>query len=332
VPPDFLLPAFALTLAVNAALILVAIRAMRADRTEVAVRGLDGRPAAKDRAVPIAVPSAGDATDAAVSKGSDDASDDALAPTIDPNAAPVVNAADVPLRDASAHPSAGSEPAHSGHGEPTAAGRSTASPRASAAGSPTPARNGRRRKFSMPPLEDPEKVSRSIETFLAGSDVASPPPASPAVDPDAPPVAGPAAPAPVVTVAAIQLLGSSSRSVLERTVRSTARGTDTVTVDRRGRVRVVLAGTGELAAHAYHRRIRTIVEPVLEADDPTSHVVIATATELDGAVATARRRADRRLAVALRTAAAEAGRSLDAADEVADLDDLDAPESRAAGD
>jgi hypothetical protein len=332
VPPDFLLPAFALTLAVNAALILVAIRAMRADRTEVALRGLDGRPAAKDRAVPIAVPSAGDATDAAVSKGSDDASDDALAPTIDPNAAPVVNAADVPLRDASAHPSAGSEPAHSGHGEPTAAGRSTASPRASAAGRPTPARNGRRRKFSMPPLEDPEKVSRSIETFLAGSDVASPPPASPAVDPDAPPVAGPAAPAPVVTVAAIQLLGSSSRSVLERTVRSTARGTDTVTVDRRGRVRVVLAGTGELAAHAYLRRIRTIVEPVLEADDPTSHVVIATATELDGAVATARRRADRRLAVALRTAAAEAGRSLDAADEVADLDDLDAPESRAAGD
>lgn len=87
--------------------------------------------------------------------------------------------------------------------------------------------------------------------------------------------------------------------MLERTVRSTARGTDVVTIDRHGRVRVILPGTGELAAHAYLRRIRAIVEPIAEAAMPATRVVVATATDLDGSVASARRRADRRFATAL---------------------------------
>jgi hypothetical protein len=330
--PDLLLPAFALTLAVNAAFILVAIRSLRADRDGIArvTRTPDRDPGGPDaRLVDGATaPMAG-----AANASSEPAPAAAAAEPASPSA---TDASIVPVPVPALDVAGGPAMADSGpriDGEPTAAGRSTSSATQPAASTATRPRTGRRRKFSLPPLEDPEKVSRSIETFLAGGDSAASPAAVPAGDPG--PLTTPAAadhPAPIVTVAAIQLLGSSSRGVLERTVRSTARGSDTVTVDRRGRVRVVLSGTGELAAHAYLRRIRAIIEPVLEAEDPTSHVVIATATELDGAVATARRRADRRLAVALRAAAADAGRALEPADGVDELDDLEVPEPRAAGD
>jgi hypothetical protein len=170
---------------------------------------------------------------------------------------------------------------------------------------------GGRRRFALPPLdEDHEKVRRSIETFLGGTGT----PTAGAEPPD---------PASILTVAVIGLAGADElsaghrsrrsrephvadpagpaelRAMLERTVRSTARGTDRVQVDRHGRVRVILTGTGELAAHAYLRRIRAFVEPIAEAAVPPTRVVVAAATDLDGSAASARRRADRRFAAAL---------------------------------
>lgn len=306
-PADLLVPAFALTLAVNAVLIVLAIRALRTDRRPGPVRSSvpprGARPAhLPEGHVPQAAPGPIDGA------GRIDVTGDADHDPPSPVAATIVE-----VDGPAATPA---EPPFDATHEPIAERPASVPPQPAARASKgAAARTGRRRKFSLPPLEDPDKVSRSIQTFLTAADA---------------PI-GPAVPAPVVTVAAIELLGGQSGLVLERTVRATARTTDTVSVDRRGRVRVVLAGTGELAAHAYLRRIRAIVEPVLEADDPTSRVVIATATELDGATATARRRADRRLAVALRAAAADTGRPLDAVEVADDVDELDQPEPRAAG-
>jgi len=221
---------------------------------------------------------------------------------------------------------------------------------------PRPAAAGRkaRRRFSLPPLDDDhEKVSRSIETFLGGSDATT----------DAAGDGGTAAGATTVAVVAIDGLPATRRrsrsakaateddpvtsalAMVERTIRGTARGSDVVSVADRGRFRIVLPATGELAARAYLRRIRAIVEPLLESADRPLRLAVATATVLDEPVADAVRRADRRLTAALdamrmpdASAPASAGRSVGgtgaAGDPGADGDDADEldAEPRAAGD
>jgi len=312
VPADLLLPAFALTLALNAIFVGVAIRALRnGSRDAAAVRSRSRQPenpASPPRASdgPAAEPSVPPATGVVAAV--------AVLP-------PAANAAIDPAQAAPATPRQAS-------GVPDPARFGTTRTGTGAARKPT----GRRRRFSLPPLEDQEKVNRSIETFLAGSDVAtSGPSASP----------GPGASSTVVTVAVVALSGRPSalvppdapawrppaelRALLERTVRSSARATDSVAVDRNGRVRIVLTGTGELAAHAYLRRIRAVVEPLAEAADPPVRVAIATATDLGGGVEAARRRAERRLAsLVLAT---------DPASAVEPADDIEERrEPRAAGD
>lgn len=311
-PTDLLLPAFALTLVLNAAIVALAIRSLRTERGSGGRTPTIGRDHAPER--PSLAPAAG--------RPAGGASEPPAGPT--PDTAGPVLPSDVRL--VAGEPVSDRTVVAAPDGLRAAGTTVAVTPPASPVRTEGGARPGRRRKFSLPPAEDHEKVSRSIQTFLAGTDA----PPSP-VPEDTPPVV---TPAPVVTVAAIQLVGGGGRALLERTVHSTARSTDVVSVDRRGRVRVVLTGTGELAAHAYLRRIRAIVEPALEAEDPPSQVVIATATELDGSVATARRRADRRLATALRAAAAEVGRAIDPAALAAEPDEeLDLrPEPRASGD
>ena len=129
-------------------------------------------------------------------------------------------------------------------------------------------RRGGRRRFSLPPLDDDhERMTRSIETFLSGGDQAD---AVSAGDDgtDTPTVA--------TTVALVAIHGldadgpGRSRAVddmiatVERTLRSAARSADRVSAVGSGRFRIVLAATGELAARAYLRRVRATLGPSLE--------------------------------------------------------------------
>jgi hypothetical protein len=125
------------------------------------------------------------------------------------------------------------------------------------------ARRGRRR-FALPPLDDDhERVSRSIETFLGGVET---------VETDMPPGAADESsggPATVAIVAVDELphdavaddAVTDALAMVERTLRGAARGTDVVTSGGRGRFRIVLPSTGEFAARASVRRIRTTIEP-----------------------------------------------------------------------
>ncbi|HET7702165.1 MAG TPA: hypothetical protein VFK35_02110 [Candidatus Limnocylindrales bacterium] len=196
---------------------------------------------------------------------------------------------------------------------PRSPGASEESPRAGAPGpasetdrrSPTKARGKGRRKFSLPPLdEDHEKVSRSIESFLAGGD--------PMAEGGAGGSSGSAGGA-ATTVALIAVVGAGddpvdgnpAAAIVERTLRSAARATDVVEVADGSRFRIVLSGTGELAARAYLRRVRATVEPLLEAADTPLRLVIATATVLDEPAETAASVAARRLELALAAAATD---------------------------
>ena len=184
---------------------------------------------------------------------------------------------------------------------------------------PAGARRGRRR-FSLPNLDDDhEKVSRSIETFLGGIDAISGDEPTPVDDVAA--TAGGATTVAFVAVAGLpdEIGRTGSRSttptshrtfvesdavsdalaMVERTLRSAARGTDIVTGDGRARFRIVMASTGELAARAYLRRIRSTVEPGLEALEAPLRLVVATATALDEPLEDAIRRAKQRLSAAL---------------------------------
>ena len=174
-----------------------------------------------------------------------------------------------------------------------------------------PSEPGRRsrRRFSLPPLDDDhEKVKRSIETFLGGAETPTA---------DAPrSVERVAVGATTVALVAVDGLPprrrrsrstiaavdddatSNALAMVERTIRGAARGTDVVTVVDRGRFRIVLASTGEVAARAYLRRIRATVEPLLESADRPLHLAVATATVLDEPLIAAVRRADQRLASA----------------------------------
>jgi hypothetical protein len=204
-------------------------------------------------------------------------------------------------------------------------------------GKAAPRRPGGRRRFTLPALdEDHEKVSRSIETFLTGADAIpiDPPAASSAAATAAGPAGVGPTPSTVVTVSTLTVVDvppgsiAAVRSTVEHRVRSTARGSDRVLVDRHGRIRLILPGSGELAAHASMRRIRAILEPELEAIAPGARLVFATATNLDGSVESARRRADRRLGAAI----AAAGRAVPAADTEDADSEHDSVEPRAAGD
>jgi hypothetical protein len=183
-----------------------------------------------------------------------------------------------------------------------------------------------RRRFSLPNLDDDhEKVSRSIETFLGGVDAIGGDGSTPLEIGPASIVAGGGATT-VVLVAVDGLpadtggvaAGSPTKTprrrsvesgavsdalaLVERTLRNAARGTDVVTGGGRGRFRIVMSSTGELAARAYLRRVRTTVEPGLEAAGTPLRLVVATATVLDEPVEAAIRRATDRLSAAFEAA------------------------------
>jgi len=184
-------------------------------------------------------------------------------------------------------------------------------PRAAAGGSPGATRRGARRRFSLPPLDDDhERVNRSIETFFSGGD---------ALDPGD----GGRVPATVaITVAVVALDGiDQNRSrddraafeavaaTVERTLRRAARGDDRVIATERGRFRIVLPATGELAARAYLRRVRAAVAPSLESAEIRLSLVTATSTVLGEAPEVAVAQAEARLDAALASAAShEPGR------------------------
>ena len=324
-PVDLLPFAFALTLVANAALIALAIRALRrgsADRrspTEwhppvVAAQhaNVPPVPALPGAAPPDAEPPPSAAPSVETSPEPRQAFDDL----------PLVAAEPLDETQPQPRPVVGADPAPT----PRQSRRSPTDP------DPSPASRRRRRKFSLPPLDDDhEKVNRSIESFLAGGDApAAPSAASDDASDDASGAsaptrrsrsagsATPTAPRAATTIAVVALgglgglSGPSSKpaasdegplddavAMLERTLRSAARASDEVHVDGHGRFRIVLPATGELAARAYLRRIRATVEPQLEASDRPLHLVVATATALDVTIRTASAAANRRLDAAL---------------------------------
>jgi hypothetical protein len=334
-PAELLLPLFALVLGLNALLVVAAVRSLWRSRDA------DAAPTWPSPVVERASPAA------AVAR-----------PAFERAANMLPAAATTPLADVSASPPAGTVPidAPASTGIVTAAsesrdrashvpaeglvrtpalGRGATS--APAFNAPKPSGRAPRRRFALPPLDDDhDKVSRSIESFLSGG--------------DASPAGRPATPADPVTVVVLGVAlnagdsqhdgatAASSRStpdgvaavtheleaVLERTVRSTARTADRVSVDRAGRVRITLPGAGELAAHAYLRRIRAVVDPMARSSTPAARIVVATATDLDGVSSIARRRADRRFAAALELPEPAGD------DELSGVERLGAPETRVA--
>jgi GGDEF domain-containing protein len=143
---------------------------------------------------------------------------------------------------------------------------------------------------------------RSIETFLLGGEAA-----------DAEAQAGSTAEATTVAVVAIDGLETNATradrqafdaavATVERTLRGAARAADRVTATGRGRFRIVLPATGELAARAYLRRVRASVEPSLSAAAIPLGLVTATSTVLDEAAGIAIAQAEARLDTALASA------------------------------
>ena len=184
-----------------------------------------------------------------------------------------------------------------------------ANPRAQAASSPASTRRGARRRFSLPPLDDDhERVNRSIETFFSGGDALDTGDGG----------RGPATVAITVAVVAIDGLDQNrSRddraafeavaATVERTLRRAARGDDRVIATERGRFRIVLPATGELAARAYLRRVRAAVAPSLESAEIRLSLVTATSSVLGEAPEVAIAQAEARLDAALASAASEPG-------------------------
>jgi hypothetical protein len=332
-PADFLLPLFVATLIANAVLVAFAIRGMRrgqpdGDRplgtgrppTTTSVSDHGSRAPAEPTAVHPTVQTANQPEPAGPAK----------------SAAPTESAAP-------AGPATESAPVSSPKRRRTTK-NATAAP-FKRSGSPEPRR---RRRFSLPPLDDDhEKVNRSIESFLGGPDASSPGGVdAPMLDTPTEAVTGPTT---VAAVAVVDLrtepweaiagdapeddVVAGALAMVERTLRGAARGTDVVTVVERGRFRIVLPATGELAARSYLRRIRAAIEPRLEAAERTLHLAVATATVLDEPLNPAVWRAEDRLSVAL-DAARESDRvSRQAAFDEADGDPDDAEDApRAAAD
>lgn len=341
-PTDLLPAAFALTLIVNAALVALSRRAMHggaAGRPEHAGTHLGAARDARDSRPPRADPPVRQRAAAMTAEAARAvrARREILgepAPVLPdmPRGAPTPTPAEAPARarSAKARTRPGTDWTPPPAAEPASGSRSATAPR-----------HGRR-KFSLPPLDDDhEKVSRSIESFLAGGEPAGPP--GEPVGPTGKPIA--TAPGTSTTVALVELAEAGSRAatfghsppaadrrtaeanaraMVERTLRAAARASDTVSSDETGRFRVVLAGTGELAARAYLRRVRTTVEPLLEASAVDLRFVTATATVLEEPLDTAVETARHCLVSALAR--------LDAVRTPEDDSDLEEPEPRAAGD
>jgi GGDEF domain-containing protein len=305
-PTDLLLPAFVLTLLANTILVAVAVRAL--------LRARDVRDRATERlATPETRPPR---TTEPTGPRVDPAPPDA--PTEDPPA-PI----DEPMKPARKRRVASSgEPAATRPARPRttvpqpppATKPSKRKPRPKALGpggetrqEETPPR--RRRRFSLPPLDDDhERVSRSIETFLAGGESVDPGEAG----------RGTVAATTVAVVAIDGLEPSASVeaqaalarvvATVERILRGAARATDRVSSTGPGRFRVILPATGELAARAYLRRVRATVEPSLEAADVSLGLVTATSTVLDDTPGDAIAQADARLDSALASATGRVSR------------------------
>jgi GGDEF domain-containing protein len=162
---------------------------------------------------------------------------------------------------------------------------------------------GSRRRFSLPPLDDDhDRVIRSIETFFSGGEAAE------SADADADSTSQ----ATTVAVVAIHGLAPISTrqervafdaavAAVARTLRGAARTDDRVTSTGRGRFRIVLPATGELAARAYLRRVRAGVEPALAGGDIPFELVTATATVLNESAGVAIAQAEARLEAAVAT-------------------------------
>jgi hypothetical protein len=302
-PTDLLLPAFALTLLANAALVAVAIRWLLRARDE------RDRPKPADRGRLETTTEPIDPPTRPVGKPP------APEPSrIDPP--PAAGPTKPPRPTRAAAPGTAKKPAAAKPGAPKPVPTKPARPTKQALATDrdrprSEPRRGGRRRFSLPPLDDDhERVSRSIETFLSGSESAD------AVDGAS---AGAGSPTVATTVATVAIHGLHPRAAgadrqavddvvatVERTLHAAARSADQVTAVGAGRFRVVLAGTGELAARAYLRRVRATVGPSLEAADAPLVLVTATATVLDDPVQVAIAQAEARLDTALAGAARRA--------------------------
>lgn len=302
-PSDLLMPAFAITLAANAILILVALRAMLShdDAAEPTTRPIPPNPGTSPAPPAIAEAPEPTATATATDSGPVAGETASAAPSVPSD--PV--AADPPTKPTKPKASSTAKPKR----PPASRAKGVAATAAIAAGTtkgPPDSPDGvgaagvvavtakRRRRFSLPPDDDHEKVNRSIETFLAGGGAAT------GTEADA-------APAPTTVALVTVVAGRGSRTpatreveAVERELRAAARGTDRVEVVRTGHWRVVLNSTGELAARAYLRSVRATVEPVLDELDPACRLVAATATVLDQPIEEATAIAERRLATLLR--------------------------------
>jgi hypothetical protein len=306
-PDGLLLLAFALTLVANAVLIAVAIRALRpggpmADEPVERSWQTTPRGVASTIANPPAEPTPRPAEPPVATVPAD-----TIVPTTTVEA------------EVTASPPLASPPQPTTHdAAPRLAKRRRppARPRDTVAAPKPDSRSpgGRRRKFSLPPLdEDHEKVNRSIESFLSGGDAAGGEAAEPDLltepvdrEDDQPPT----------TVALLAVMGPDGRGPedgsgpdgpangprtarafagVERALRGAARATDRVERTGRGHFRVVLAATGELAARAYLRRVRATTEPLLDDLDPPRRLAVATATVLDEPIERASEIAERRL-------------------------------------
>jgi hypothetical protein len=368
-PAEILVPLFAVTLLANAILVAFAIRGLlpgsgdrdRADAGRTGSRPprppATGGPATDQIATAIAARRA--LVDAAAEERTDaPAPEPASEPLHRSAAAWVVDPAESPAERPDApvaavdpvdlvKPQETSPPAVALPGRPPATRRAVSAAKATSSGVTGPGRRARRR-FSLPPLDDDhEKVNRSIETFLGGAEpVASDTTAGAgAIGAGATTVAFVAVdglPPPPRRSRSAKAIGdddatSSALAMVERTIRGAARGTDVVSVPDRGRFRIVLPGTGEVAARAYLRRIRATVEPLLESADRPLRLAVATATVLDEPLSDAVRRADRRLVAAIEALDAPSGppQPGEPEAEVADAAPTDSPRSaepKAAGD
>jgi GGDEF domain-containing protein len=295
-PTDLLLPAFVLTLVANAVLVAVAIRGLSHARAERDRQDASNRQRNEDRAAARPARPAPPPVVAAAPLPADPPAPD---PVPEPDTSPDARPTKPPRRTrATAIPTpkdAAPKSTEAGKRKRTKAGDS---PRGET-------RRGGRRRFSLPPLdEDHERVNRSIETFLSGSDGT-----------DAEGVAA-ASPTAATTVALVAIDGlhpepsvADRHAVdgvlvsVERTLRGAARASDQVTADGIGRFRVVLSATGELAARAYLRRVRATVAPSLQSVEGPLGLVTATATVLDDTVHVAVAQAEARLNAALASVA-----------------------------
>ena len=317
-PNDLLLPAFVLTLIANAILVAVAIRALSRGRDE------HDEPVGRTE-WPANRPVAPSVT--AESWPPPDPEPTETAPAI-PASAPTEARGSKPVRHRrrGADPAAAPPPPRKKRSKPVASSASAESRSAPSTddvadpGRATPAppnvrpagRRGSRRKFSLPPPEDQDRVNRSIETFLSSG--------AETVEPSDP--AGASATTDPTTIAVVAIDGvdrpsasadpSVSRAVdaavatLDQALRAAARAGDQVVATGTARFRIVLPATGELAARAFLRRVRATVESSLDASDLPLELVTATTTVLDEPIEAAAARADARLDATLSARARQA--------------------------